>query len=324
MQRKEYFEIPWASLRSLVQPSFAERSIINHKEYLPHAQIIVSDAVDITETTISTAEGHVIAYDYLVIATGHVYTDAPTKSAKISYYQTEHEKISSSKSILIIGGGPTGVELAAEIAVEFPDKKVTLVHRGSRLLEFIGHNAGKKALDWLSSRKVEVIMGQSVNLTSVSERVYQTSSGETITADCLFDCTLWPMGSTWLKKTILNSSLDIHGRLMVDENLRVKGHENIFGIGDITDIPEIKQGHTAQKQALVAIKNLKLLMTGSKCKLSTYRASWPIAFVSLGRNDAVAQILFVTLIGWIPGLIKSRDLFVGKTRKNLGLNSECI
>lgn len=111
------------------------------------------------------------------------------------------------------------------------------MHRGSRLLEFIGHKASRKALDWLTSKKVEVILGQSVNLSSVSDGAYPTSGGETITADCHFNCTGKPMGSSWLKETVLKNSLDSHGRLMVDENLRVKGRMNVFGIGDITDIP---------------------------------------------------------------------------------------
>lgn len=61
--------------------------------------------------------------------------------------------------MLIVRGGLTGVEPTAEIAVDFPTKKVRLVHRGSRLLEFIGESAINKALNWLTSNKVEVILG---------------------------------------------------------------------------------------------------------------------------------------------------------------------
>ncbi|XP_058183393.1 uncharacterized protein LOC131301236 [Rhododendron vialii] len=320
---KEYFEIPWASLRSLVEPSFAERSVINHSEYLPNADIVIATATNVTESEILTEQGQLIEYDYLVIATGHVDTGALARSEKLSYYQAEHQKIKSSNTILIIGGGPTGVELAGEIAVDFPDKKVIVVHRGSRLLEFIGHRASRKALDWLTSKKVEVILEQSVNLSSVSDGAYQTSGGETITADCHFNCTGKPMGSSWLRETVLKNSLDIHGRLMVDENLRVKGRTNVFGIGDITDLPEIKQGYLAQRHAQVAAKNLKLLMTGGEeCEMGIYKPAWPLAIVSLGRNEAVMQIFFLTIIGCIPGMIKSRDLFVGKTRKQLGLKPD--
>ncbi|KAG8380672.1 hypothetical protein BUALT_Bualt06G0040200 [Buddleja alternifolia] len=319
---KEYFDIPWTDLRSMVEPSFANRTLINHTEYLPNARIITSAATNITQNEVMTAQGRLVAYDYLVIATGHDYNDPRTKNEKLSYFQAENEKIKSANSILIIGGGPTGVELAAEIIVDFPDKKVTLVHRGSRLLEFIGEKAGKSALDWLTSKKVEVILGQSVKLNPESDGVYETSGGETITADCHFLCTGYPIGSSWLKETCLKDSLDTHGKLMVDTKLRVKGHNNIFAIGDITDIPELKQGYLAQKHASVAAKNLKLLMRGeSETKLSSYKPASPIALVSLGRRDGLAQIMCITTVGRIAGMIKSGDLFVGMTRKQLGLKS---
>ena len=69
--RKEYFEITWASLRSMVEPTFAERSVINHRDYLVHGNIVTSNAVDITETEVITEDGQKVAFDYLVIATGH-------------------------------------------------------------------------------------------------------------------------------------------------------------------------------------------------------------------------------------------------------------
>lgn len=141
---------------------------------------------------------------------------------------------------MIVGGGPTGVELAAEIAVDFPGKKLTLVHSGPRLLQFIGMKASDKTLNWLASKKVEVMLEKSVNVDNISNgssTSYRTSDGETLNADCHFLCTAKPLGSTWLKDTVLESNLDSYGRLMVDENLRVKGRSNIFAIGDITDIP---------------------------------------------------------------------------------------
>ncbi|XP_059307783.1 uncharacterized protein LOC132059244 [Lycium ferocissimum] len=325
IDEKEYFEITWASLRSIVEPTFAKRSVITHTEYLPQAKIIASAAVDITDTDILTKQGNRIPYDYLVVATGHTQSGASTKPEKISQYLAENEKIKAANSILIVGGGPTGVELAGEIAVDFPAKKVTLVHRGSRLLEFIGESASKKALNWLTSKKVEVIVGQSVDVNSASEGVYKTSGGETIVADCHFFCIGTPFGSAWLKETILKDSLDSRGRLMVDSNLRIKGHNNIFATGDITDIPELKQGYLAQEHAKVAAKNITLLIKGAEDdhKLAVYKpATKALALVSLGRKDAVAQFPCLSIAGRVPGMIKSGDLFVGKTRKGLGLQPD--
>ncbi|KAG0448756.1 hypothetical protein HPP92_027658 [Vanilla planifolia] len=286
---KEYLEIPWARLRSMVEPSFAERTLIKHSEYLPDATVITSHATNITAHEVLTADGQAFSYDYLVIATGHPGSNELSRKDRLQQFHKDYAKIKSSNSILIVGGGPTGVELAGEIAVDFPEKRVTIVHKGQRLLEFIGPKASKKTLNWLVSKKVEVILGQSVDWESLSEA----------------------------------QSLDKKGLLTVDENLRVKGHDNIFAIGDITDVPELKQGFLAQKHASVVAKNLTLLIKGTPVKkLATYTASPPIALVSLGRKEGVAQLPFGTISGCLPGKIKSKDLFVGKTRKGLGLSSQ--
>lgn len=121
---------------------------------------------------------------------------------------TDNEKIKGADSILIVGGGPTGVELAGEITIDFPEKKVTLVHSGYRLLEFVGPKASKKALKWLKSKRVDVKLGQTVNLDTISQGACVTSSGEIIKADCHFLCTGKPLGSEWLKKTVLKGCLN--------------------------------------------------------------------------------------------------------------------
>lgn len=324
---KEYLEIPWASLRGMVEPSFAERSVIQHKDYLTASRLIVSNAISITDSEVLTSEGRLVPYNYLIIATGHQDPVPKTRAERLLQYQAENEKIKAAQSILIIGGGPTGVELAGEIAVDFPEKKITLVHKGNRLLEFLGPKASKKTLDWLKSKHVEVKLEQTVSMENVSDgsKVYTTSAGETIQADCHFLCIGKPLASSWLKDTIMRDSLDGHGRLIVDENLRVKGHKNIFAIGDITNIKEMKQGYLAKKQASVAAKNLQLLIGGgNESKMSAYKLSSAKAIVSLGRHDAVAQLPLTTVIGLIPGLIKSKDLFVGKTRKELDLDSHIM
>ncbi|KAH0715669.1 hypothetical protein KY284_008574 [Solanum tuberosum] len=151
----------------------------------------------------------------------------------------ENEKIKAADSILIVGGGPTGVELAAEIAVDFPQKKVTLVHDGSRLLEFIGPKVSDKTLEWLKNKNVEVKLMQSVDMSnntnnSGGNKTYFTTSGEAIRADCHFLCTGKSPGSEWLRETYLKDRIDNFGRLKVDENLRI-----IFAVGDISDIKVI-------------------------------------------------------------------------------------
>ncbi|XP_038984002.1 apoptosis-inducing factor homolog B-like isoform X2 [Phoenix dactylifera] len=340
---KEYFEIPWACLRSMVEPSFAERILINHTDYLSNGRIITSRATGITESEVFTEDGQTILYDYLVLATGHAdptprsrkdrleqFQQDPTprsRKDRLEQFQQDNATIKSSSSVLIIGGGRMGVELAGEISVDYPEKKVTLIHKGPRLLEFIGAKASNKALKWLKLKGVDVLLEQSVDLDSITEgeRVFTTSAGKSVSADCHFVCVGRPLGSTWLQETFLKESLDKSKRLMVDKNLRVKGRRNIFAIGDITDIHEIKLGYLAQDQAAVVAKNLKLLLKGGReSKLATYKPAPAMAVVSLGRKRGVAQLPFTAISGRLPGMFKSKDLFVGRTRKMMGVGPRVV
>ncbi|CAN0923453.1 Apoptosis-inducing factor homolog A [Linum grandiflorum] len=239
---KDYYEITWANLRGMVEPAFAERIVIKHRDYFTNGRIVTSHAVNITEKEVLTYDGESVPYDYLVIAAGHKDPLPETRKDRLAQFHAENERIKSASSILIIGGGPTGVELAAEIAVDFPGKE------------------GK------------------------------------------------PLASSWLKDTVLGDSLDSKGRLMVDEHLK-----------------EMKQGYLAQSHATVVAKNLKVMMSsGKQCRLSSYKPGLEMAIVSLGRREAVAQFPFATVGGVLPGYIKSKDMFVGKTRKLMGLHSHVV
>ena len=105
-----------------------------------------------------------IKYDALVIATGFLYNN-PIKNDN-AYSVTErkgamqkfNKQVADAKSILILGGGIVGVELAGEIAFH-PDaanKKITLAVRGQRLLNQLPEDAHKAADSFLKTKIVEI------------------------------------------------------------------------------------------------------------------------------------------------------------------------
>ncbi|CAM6041243.1 unnamed protein product [Sphagnum compactum] len=318
---KDYFEVPYAALRCTVEPTFAERSCIKHSEYLKKAKLVQSSAQSVSDSAVVTVSGDKIPYDFLVVCTGSTYTGPATKAERIKEYQADNKKLEAADSVLIIGGGPVGVELAGEIVVDFPTKKVTLLHSGDRLIDFLGPKASKKALTWLKSKNVEVILNDRIELDGLAGPIYTTKKGRTIKADAHFVCIGKRVGSSWLRDSELSSLLDDQGRLKVDANLRVEGKTNIFACGDIVNTVEIKQGFLADKQAGVVTKNIKKLSKDPKVsKLAVYTPlKAPFGLVSLGRASGVAQLPFATIIGCLPGMLKSKDLFVGKARKGLGL-----
>ncbi|XP_057819031.2 uncharacterized protein LOC131032120 [Cryptomeria japonica] len=319
---KEYFEIPWARLRCMVEPSFAERSVFLHSEYLKKTTLIMSTVTGATEEAVITASGEQVKYDYLVIATGTPFDGPSSRAQRLQQFEADNKKIKDAKTILIIGGGPTGVELAAEIVVDFPEKKVILLHSGPRLIDFLGEKASRKALDWMKENNVEVHLNERIDLNNISETTlsFTTNIGKTIMADCHFVCIGKKMGSSWMKDSMLRDVVDERGQIKVYNTLRVDGTTNVFAVGDIINVKELKQGVCAQKHASVVAENIKKLSKGSdESKLGTYKPSSDIALVTLGRYIAIAQLPFGTFSGRLPGMLKSKDLFVGPTRKGFGL-----
>lgn len=85
--RKEYFEIPWANLRAMVEPAMAERSVVEHREYFTKGRLLTSPAVSLTDSRVLTKDGEHVRYDYLVITTGHGSPSPRTRAEKINYYK---------------------------------------------------------------------------------------------------------------------------------------------------------------------------------------------------------------------------------------------
>ncbi|KAL2632867.1 hypothetical protein R1flu_004346 [Riccia fluitans] len=322
---KDYFEVAYAQLRSCVEPTFAERSLILHADYLKKGKVLSASAVSATESELTTDTGEVLPFDFLVITTGTTFSGPKTKVERIKEFEANKKKIVDSESLLIIGGGPVGVELAGEICQDFPKKKVTLVHSGSRLIEFLGPKASEKAQKWLKNKGAEVILNDRVETEELTPPTYATKSGKVITANAHFVAIGKKLGSGWIEASpALKEKLNDEGRLQVGQTLQVAGLTNVFAAGDITDFKEIKQGFLAGKHAAAVVSNIKkLIKNPDEKKLNTYKPlEKPFGLVSLGRQDAVAQLPFATIGGWLPGKLKSKDLFVGQTRASLGLKQK--
>jgi len=112
-------------MRCIVEPTFTERSLINHSEILKQARVVQSAAESVSGSEVVTVAGDHVPFDFLVLATGSTYSPPLTKDERVKEYEAEAAKLKAANSVLIVGGGPVGVELAGEIAVDFPEKKVT-------------------------------------------------------------------------------------------------------------------------------------------------------------------------------------------------------
>ena len=91
----------------------------------------------------------------------------PTQStpAEIeSTFVAMQNAIASSNKIVVVGGGPTGIEFAGEVISEHPTKEVTLIHRNNSLLdERFPAKLGKSLANLLAKKGVKLLLGQSLN-----------------------------------------------------------------------------------------------------------------------------------------------------------------
>jgi NADPH-dependent 2,4-dienoyl-CoA reductase/sulfur reductase-like enzyme len=85
--RKEYLEIPCTNMISKVEPSVAEKSLINHNDYLGGTQVITASSADVRGEAVITAEGRLVEYTYLVIATGHTNQCPRNRRDRLEQFQ---------------------------------------------------------------------------------------------------------------------------------------------------------------------------------------------------------------------------------------------
>ncbi|XP_021423415.1 apoptosis-inducing factor 2 isoform X1 [Oncorhynchus mykiss] len=124
-----------AALRAAVQSGFAQQTFIPYLktfgENFLQGRVIWVDPVS---QTVALDGGKEVHYSHLILCTG---TDGPFpgKYNMVASYQTAIQKyedivkeVQAAGSVLVVGGGSTGVEMAAEIKTEYPDKKVILIH----------------------------------------------------------------------------------------------------------------------------------------------------------------------------------------------------
>jgi NADH dehydrogenase/putative oxidoreductase len=298
--------------------------------------------VDTTAQVVNTAAGD-IPYDYLVLATGatHSYfgkdawaSHAPglkriedaleiRRNILTAFERAEAAADEAERAalltFLIVGGGPTGVELAGAIAElsrfgmdkEFrtfdpANARVILVQSAPRLLPAFPETLAATAQRSLEKLGVEVLLGSRVEAIDADGVAV---SGKRIVAKTV----LWAAGvaaspaAKWL-----SAEADNAGRIKVGPDLSVPGLPNVFAVGD-TALSNAWNGQPvpglapAAKQAGVhAARTIKAkLGTGRPAQAFRYRHLGSLA--TIGRKSAVADFGFIKLWGapawWLWGFI---------------------
>ena len=246
-----------------------------------------------------------IRFDYLVIATGSSYAfpgkvAETDRSKTIELYNNLREKVEQSQRILIIGGGPVGIELAGEIGTDYPTKDITLVHSQPTLVQpnIFQEKFYTRAQEQLNQLKIKVILNDRIDLPSKQQYNYidgpqtfiTTNSRTEITADLTFICTGARVNNKSLLSSPFKSNLNSEtGRIIVNNYLQIDGYEKIFAIGDISD----KEGKLAYYGAEQAEYVAKLIISIQQKKPypKEYQTHPYVGmFITIGRNGGIGQM----------------------------------
>jgi NADH dehydrogenase len=286
-------------------------------------------------------DGDALPYDTLVLATGarHAYfghdewepfapglktlEDATTLRRRIlvaferAERETDPERRAALLTFVIVGAGPTGVELAGTIAelardtlrpdfrnIDTHAARVVLIEAGPRVLAGFADDLSAYAHRSLESLGVEVVLGQAVTECSIDGVVY---GGKPLAAKTL----IWAAGvrassaAEWL-----GAPADRAFRLQVEPDLTVPGHPEIFAIGDTIVIngPDGKPvpgiAPAAKQQGVYVADTIKARLRGET--LAPFRYQHAGSLAQIGKRKAVIDFgrfkLRGTVAWWIWGI----------------------
>lgn len=333
VDRKDYFEVTFAVLRNVTAPKAqGNRSRKLYRNFVA-GDFIQGSIKSMNDKQAILANGHVISFNQVVIVSGSRYPSLPLAKSHSQFdyvgrnqeMLNEHARLAAAKSVLVIGGGAVGVELAGEIASAFPDKSITLAHSGSTLLDNMQPKAQVKAFEQLNAKGVKVKFNRRFMLEAKSEEhkagnQYRCSkSNEVIQADLVYSC-VGMVPNTEFLQTELAEVLDDKGLVKVDPFMKVKGYDNLYALGDCSDLDDHKHGYLAAVQGGMLASVILKTMKGKKVK--PYKTP-PVAIITpTGTDSGVAQMPFGVFTAKFMINLKQKDLGISNIYKMLGSKAD--
>lgn len=290
----------------------------------------VKKADDGKSGTVVLASGEELSWNVLLLAPGNTWEGGlrlPETRLEVGIFINEwRKKFERAKSIALIGGGAVGIELSGELRDIYPDKKITLVHADKHLVNDTYPDKFRKDIEKrLRARNITLLLNTRVEGESLPseglEGSVRTTDGKTIEADLIVP-TRGGRPATAFLSTLSPNPLTSTGHVKVKRTLQLAEESNILAVGDVTDIKEQKQVGKALGYIDLVVGNILGVLNGGKLK--EYKGSMEAIFITIGRGGGAGYMdaLWGLSFGnWAVSTVKSKGLFVGMTRKSLGLSS---
>jgi NADH dehydrogenase FAD-containing subunit len=275
---------------------------------------IDADKAELTQTR-QTSDMDAYSVDFTRAIQKNISAESASYSAKSAFL-----------TFVIVGGGATGVELAAEMSDYFyktfskfyPKEiiskvKIILIERGNELIPQFSPKLRKIALEVLRKKNVEVILGKGVK--EVGKDFIKLDDEAVIKTKTV----IWTAGvEPNLPEIVGNIEKDSRGRLIVNEYLQVKNYNNVFALGDICcfiqnqkPLPQLAQ--VAVRQAKIVAKNIFNLIKNKPLEKFVYKHQGDL--ISLGRFFAIGEIQNFTFSGFFTWILW-RGVYLSKMISN--------
>ncbi|MEE6488507.1 hypothetical protein FKM82_015246 [Ascaphus truei] len=328
---KDAFHHNVAALRASVESGFARKTFISYEatyqDSFKQGKVL---GINLQTQQVLLESNEELHFSHLILATGSngpfpgKFNQVISMDRAIQKYEDLVKEVQKAKHVVVVGGGSAGVEMAAEVKTEYPDKEVTLIHSKVALADVELQPSVRRAVkEILLNKGVKLVLGQRVtNLNELTMNVAQDNievlldkNAEVVTANLILSCTGIKVNSSSYSN-VFGDNLAADGALIVNDFLQVEGHPNVYAIGDCANVQEPKMAYHASLHAKVAVTNI--LNSLMEKPLKTYKPGSLSMFLSMGRNDGAGQLNGCYVGRFFVTQIKSRDIFVPKSWKEMG------
>ncbi|CCE86252.1 Piso0_005919 [Millerozyma farinosa CBS 7064] len=224
--------------------------------------------------------------------------------------------IHRAKSIIILGGGPTGVEVAGELGYEFGKHKSINLLTGKKLpLTVMGEKKTQITESKLKNVNVKVtnsVKYREIQRLSNGKFHVLLETGELMKTDLVINTTICEPNTRFLS----NGFLDAKGYLKTDTYFRLEGYPDVIGLGDVLSIGGRSLIDLYHYQLPIFEKYIENNYMGkSWVPLSPYESPRQTMITPISKTGGVG-----TLLGWgIPNImvemLKGRDYLIGQAKR---------
>lgn len=272
-------------------------------------------SIDLEHKRIHLHQDDPMEYDQLAIALGctdqyHGVPGAAEYTCSLQSFSGAREsylRLNNLKpygQVHIVGGGLSGIEVAADLRESRPDLNIAILDRGARVLSSFPNRLSAYIQRWFAENDVNILSGVSVSRVEPN-MVYN------IEQPIATDITVWTAGIQPVEVVQkLALPKDRSGRVMLNEWYQVPSHPEVYVIGDCASLPFVPSAQAAGAQAEQIGHVMKALWNEEKPKVHPLKLKGTLG--SLGKRAGFGLMGKTSVIGRVPRLLKSGVLWKSK------------